>query len=312
MADTSKTIFLFSGQGSQYKEMGKEFYENIPACKEVMGIANSVIGADMAKIIFEGEESELSRTVISQPAILAMSLMCLEAAKSKGLDASAVAGHSLGEYAAMAASGILTYEEAFTAIKYRSEAMEKAANANPGGMAAVLGLSATDVEDVCAQIQNGGDFITPVNYNSPVQTVIAGTAEALAKAESALSEKGAKRIVKLAVSAAFHSKLMQSAADEFYEKAQTISFKEPVKAFYCNVYGNRLTDFSDMPTYLAKHICSPVRFTSELMCIKADGYENYIELGPNKVLTGLVKKTLDGVNAVNIENIRTLEKALEL
>lgn len=312
MPDISKTIFLFSGQGSQYKEMGKELYDNIPECRKVLETAESVLSMPLADIIFNGEESELSRTVVSQPAILAMSLMALEAVKTKGIGASAVAGHSLGEYAAMAASGMLSYEEAFRAIKYRSEAMEKAANANPGGMAAVLGLSASDIEEVCKQIADGGSYITPVNYNSPAQTVIAGTVEALAKAEEALSAKGAKRIVRLAVSAAFHSELMVSASEEFKEKAKDIKFSVPEKAFYCNVYGNRLTDFSDMPSYLAKHICSPVRFTDELSCIKADGYENYIELGPGKVLTGLVKKTLDGVNALNVENLKTLEKVVEL
>lgn len=312
MSDTNKTIFLFSGQGSQYKGMGKEFYDTIPACKAVMDAAEAVLGIKLSQIIFDGEESELSRTVISQPAILAMSLMALEAVKSKGIDAAAVAGHSLGEYAAMAASGVLSLEDAFKVIKYRSEAMEKAANANPGGMAAVLGLAPDVIEAVCAEIEQGGDYITPVNYNSPAQTVIAGTAEALAKAETALAEKGAKRIVKLAVSAAFHSKHMAGAAEEFAEKAKGIKFNQPDKAFYCNVYGNRLTDFSDMPAYLAKHICSPVRFTSELDCIKHDGFETFIELGPNKVLTGLVKKTLDGVTALNVENLKTLEKVCEI
>lgn len=312
MSDTSKTIFLFSGQGSQYKGMGKEFYDTIPACKAVMDTAEEILGINLSQIIFDGEESELSRTVISQPAILAMSLMALEAVKSKGISCSAVAGHSLGEYAAMAASGMLSYEDAFRAIKYRSEAMEKAAAANPGGMAAVLGLSADVIESVCDEIKDGGDYITAVNYNSPAQTVIAGTTQALAKAEAALGEKGAKRIVRLAVSAAFHSELMKGAADEFYEKAKGITFTAPDKAFYCNVYGNKLTDFSDMPSYLAKHICSPVKFTSELDCIKNDGFDTFIELGPNKVLTGLVKKTLDGVTAINVENLKTLEKACEI
>ena len=207
---------------------------------------------------------------------------------------------------------MLTYENAFRAIKYRSEAMDKAAQANPGGMAAVLGLKADIIEQVCKEIEDGGEYVTPVNYNSPVQTVIAGTAAGIEKAKEALSAKGAKRIVPLAVSAAFHSRLMAGASEEFAVKVKDIPFNAPSMKFYCNVYGNELTDFSDMPAYLAKHICSPVRFTSELDVISKDGYDTYIELGPGKVLTGLVKKTLDGVTAVNVENIDTLEKAAAL
>ncbi|MCH5324062.1 MAG: ACP S-malonyltransferase [Eubacterium sp.] len=306
MSNKEKTAFLFSGQGSQYPGMGKEFYDNIPACKAILDTAEQVLGFQLSELMFNAEPAELAQTTVSQPAILAVSLMALTAAREKGIDAAAVAGHSLGEYAAMTACGMLTVEEAFKAIKLRSEAMDKAAKANPGCMAAVMGLSADVIGATCDEIAAGGDYVCAVNYNSNAQTVIAGTADGIAKAEAALKEKGAKRVVPLAVSAAFHSKLMESAAVEFKEKIADFQFKAPDRAFYCNLHGTRLTDFSDMPEYLSRHICSPVRFTAELNAMKADGIDTFIELGPGKVLTGLVKKTLDEVTAVNVENIDTL------
>lgn len=285
--------------------MGKELCEKYPQI-DVYERASEILGFDLAKKINESAEEELAKTVYSQPAIMATSLVALEAMKINGVDFSAVAGHSLGEYAAMVASGILSFEDGFKVIKARAAAMQKAAELNSGAMYAIIGKSAEEIEQVCSEIDG---YVVPVNYNSAAQTVIAGETAAAEKAAEKFTEMGAKA-VKLGVSSAFHSKLMQPAAEEFAPAISGITFNKPNVEFYSNLTGGLQTDFEDMPEKLARHIVSPVRFTSELAALQAAGYENFIELGPGKVLTGLVKKTLKGVNAANVENVKTLEKAL--
>ena len=287
--------------------MGKELCEKYPQI-DVFSRASEILGFDLAEKINNSTEEELSKTVYSQPAIMATSLVALEAMKINGVEFSAVAGHSLGEYAAMVASGVLSFEDGFKVIKARAAAMQKAAEQNSGAMYAVIGKTAEEIEQVCSEIDG---YVVPVNYNSSAQTVIAGETEAAEKAAAKFSEMGAKA-VKLGVSSAFHSKLMQPAAEEFAPAISGITFNKPNVEFYSNLIGGIQTDFEGMPEKLAKHIVSPVRFTSELAALQAAGYENFIELGPNKVLTGLVKKTLKGVNAANVENVKTLEKALEI
>lgn len=303
----AKNIFLFSGQGSQYVGMAKELYDAYDGAKAVFETANSILGYDIANICFNGPDTELNKTANSQPAIMACSLAAFEAAKAEGITFDGVAGHSLGEYAAMVAAGVVTMEDGFKLIKARAAAMQKAAEENDGAMYAVIGLPAEEVEKVCEETEG---YVVPVNYNSSVQTVIAGETSACEAAAAKFVEMK-KKAIKLNVASAFHSKLMQSAADEFIKTAETISFRPAKVDFYSNLTGEKLEDFSDMPSMLARHIVSPVKFTSELALMDKAGYENYIELGPNKVLTGLVKKTLKGASAMNIENAATLEKALE-
>lgn len=299
------TISLFSGQGSQIPGMGKDIAESSAELMSILETGSDILGRDLKKICFDISAEELSRTVNAQPAIMAMSLMCLRAAEQKGFSFDGVAGHSLGEYAAMQASGMISLEDAFRLIKARAEAMDEVANANKGAMAAVMKLAPEKIAEVC---DNAKEYAAAVNYNSPQQTVVAGTPEGIAEVSAVFAEMGA-RVVTLNVAGAFHSRLMQSAADKFYETAKTISFKAPQVRYYSNVTGGELTDFSDMPSLLAKHIVSPVRFTSELAAMQEAGADTFYEFGPGKTLTGLVKKTLKGVTAANIENMKNLEEA---
>lgn len=299
------TISLFVGQGAQAQGMGKDIAEAFPKTAELYDTASDILGKDMKKLCFESPIEELSKTINAQPAIMLTSLVCLNAAIEKGYKFDGVAGHSLGEYAALVSSGMVSAEDGFRLIKARAEAMEAATAEQKGAMAAVMKLAPEKIEEICA---NASNYVTAVNYNSPQQTVIAGTPEGIAEVSEIFAELKA-RVVPLNVAGAFHSKLMQSAADKFYETAKTITFNAPQVKYYSNVTGDKLTDFSDMAAILAKHIVSPVRFTSELAAMQEAGADTFVEFGPGKTLTGLVKKTLKGVNALNIENLAGLEGA---
>lgn len=292
------TALLFSGQGSQYQGMGEKIYsENPSAYEKIFEAGSDILGFDLKNTMFTAEAAELSRTAVSQPVIFTMSLLCAEKFKNEGGEFGAVAGHSLGEYAALAVSGAVSLETGFMLIKNRAMCMEKAAVKNGGKMAAVMSPDVALIESVCEEVRKGGDYVAPVNYNSKQQTVIAGSENGIAKAAEKLTASGVKRVIPLAVAAAFHSEFMKEAAEEFKELISGVEFKMPEKKFYSNVTGGLLTDFGDIHDILSRHICSPVRFTDELNAMKNDGFDCFTECGPGKTLVGLVKKTLDDVTA---------------
>lgn len=302
------TVSLFSGQGSQYPGMGKDIAEASPSLSGIFDTGSEILGRDLKAICFDSTPEELAKTINAQPAIMAVSLLCLNAAVEKGYTYDCAAGHSLGEYAAMAASEMISLEDAFRLIKARSEAMDEAARSQKGTMAAIMKIAPEKVEEVC---DNAKEYAAAVNYNSPMQTVVAGTPEGIAEVSAVFAGMGA-RVIPLNVAGAFHSKLMQSAADKFYETAKKITFRTPNVKYYSNVTGDILTDFSGMAELLAKHIVSPVRFTSELDAMNRAGADKFVEFGPGKTLTGLVRKTLSDVKAANCENLKTLEGAVAL
>ncbi len=301
-----KTAFLFSGQGSQYPGMGVELAERSAGAAKVFADASEVFGFDVLALCRDGSEAELAVTRVSQPVIFTTSLAALAVAKEEGFSAEGVAGHSLGEYAAMVAAGMVSFTDGCRLIAARADAMQKCAERQKGGMVAVLGQGADAVEALCDEADG---YVVPVNYNSPVQTVVAGNEAGIASLRALCAERKIKAIP-LAVSAAFHSALMQSAADAFLPEAAKVTFAPPRLAFYANLYGKRLPERVDMPHYLAAHLTSPVRFTSELAAMAEDGFTRFIELGPGKVLTGLVKKTLKGSAAYHIEDNKSLEQLL--
>ena len=303
-----KIAFLFSGQGAQYPGMMKDLCEAEPAAAEVFATADQTLGRSISDLCFEGTQEDLNLTHNTQPTVLTADLAAAAVLKAHGITPDVVAGFSLGEYAALAFAGAIGWEEAFRLIQIRADAMQEAVVPGEGAMAAFVGATAEQVESICAKVTRG--YVTAANYNSPVQTVVSGSAVGVDEA-CELAEAEGLRCVKLAVSAPFHCALMEPAAMRLKEEFKSVTFAEPAIPIYMNVNGKLVAGADDIPDLLVQQAMSPVRWVETLRNMQEDGVDTFIECGPGKTLSGLVKKTLKDVRIFRIENIKTLNDTLE-
>lgn len=303
-----KIAFLFPGQGSQVSGMGKDLYEKYDAAKKVFETADKVLGFKISEICFNGTDEELKMTKNSQPAILATSLACLEALKSEvEIEPVATAGHSLGEYGALYAAGVLEIGDAIAVTGKRAELMNESAEKTNGSMAAVIGLTPDEIWDGLKELQKDGK-ISVANYNSPAQTVITGEKDLIEKSVDILKAKGAKRVIPLAVSGAFHSELMAEASEKFAEFVKDYNFKDAKIPVYENVDGMPVTSGEELKKRVPAQIRSSVHWTETINGMVAQGITTFIELGAGKVLAGLNKKINAEIKTYNVYDVASLEE----
>lgn len=278
--------YVFPGQGAQFSGMGKELYDNSPKAKELFEKANQLLGFDITKIMFEGTDEELKQTKVTQPAIFLHSTI-LAAVLGEDFKPDMVAGHSLGELSALVANGTLSFEDGLMLVYKRALAMQKACEAEPSTMAAILGLEDDVVEQICATIDG---VVVPANYNCPGQLVISGAIPAVEEACTKLTEAGAKRALILQVGGAFHSPLMEPAREELAAAIEATTFNVPTCPVYQNVNAKGVTDPEEIKKNLVAQLTAPVKWTQIMQQMIADGASEVVEVGPGKVLQGLFKK----------------------
>ena len=295
--------FVFPGQGAQFVGMGKDLYDNNPLAKELFEKANDILGFRITDIMFSGTDEELKQTKVTQPAVFlhsVISALCM----GEDVAPDMVAGHSLGEFSALVAAGALSFEDGLKLVYARAMAMQKACEAAPSTMAAIVGLDDATIENVCTEINTENNVVVPANYNCPGQLVISGNVEAVKAACEKLKAAGAKRALLLPVGGAFHSPLMQPAKDELQAAIEATTFNTPKCAVYQNVDAQAHTDAEEIKANLIAQLTASVRWTQEVQNMIAAGATDFTECGPGKVLQGMIGKIAKGNDAVTAHGIQ--------
>ena len=303
--------FVFPGQGSQYSGMGKDLAENFPVAKQIFEEANDALHFDLSSLCFSGADEDLKLTANTQPAILTMSIATLRVLEQEtDFTPSFAAGHSLGEYSALVAAGAISFADAVSIVRQRGTFMQEAVPVGEGAMAAIIGIDAADLEKLCVEA-SAGQIVAPANYNSPGQIVIAGHATAVERAMTLAKENGAKRALPLPVSAPFHSALMEPAAEKLQQALESVAinpFKCPVVS---NVEALPYQDAERTKQLLVEQVCAAVRWEESIHRLHELNVTKYIEIGPGKVLSGLIKRIDRSASTLNVGDVKSLEKACQ-
>jgi len=304
-----KKVFLFSGQGSQYIGMLQDYYNNLESVKSILAKSNDILNFDISQIMFEGPKEKLTETRYTQVALFLHSAIVYDLIKDK-ISNDATAGHSVGEYAALYAAGVLNFEDALELVALRGKLMFEAGEKKPGTMFAVIGMEDEKVEDICNELNNEseGKVIVPANFNSTGQVVISGSRDYLREVSVEFKNRGARMVKELNVSGAFHSPLLNDAKEELANKINSLSFNNAKVPVYTNVNAQATSNSDELKELLIAQLVSPVRWTQTLQNLKNDGFTSYLEVGAGNVLQGLTKRTISDVEIFGIDKYEEYQK----